>query len=103
MKNFIFIIILTFLSTIAFSQNKNIKSSKAEPHEKTNYSEKGLLKSKKKKKKNKKSKKSDKASKTDYSTKKKKETKKRKAIDAAPNVDPSNNRKKTARKVSTKL
>ena len=105
MKNFIFIIILTFLSSIAFSQNKNIKSSKAEPHEKTNYSEKGLLKSKKKKKKkkNKKSKKSDKASKTDYSTKSKKETKKRKAIDAAPNVDHSNNRKKTARKVSTKL
>jgi len=53
MKNFIFIIILTFLSTTAFSQNKNIKSSKAEPHEKTNYSEKGLLKSKKKKKKKK--------------------------------------------------
>ena len=103
MKNFILIIILTFLGTTAFSQNKNIKSSKAEPHEKTNYSEKGLLKSKKKKKKNKKSKKSDKASKTDYSTKKKKETKKRKAIDAAPNVDPSNNRKKTDRKVSTKL
>ena len=53
MKNFILIIILTFLGTTVFSQNKNIKSSKAEPHEKTNYSEKGLLKSKKKKKKKK--------------------------------------------------
>ena len=103
MKNLIFVIILTFLSSSAFTQNNKTKPSKAEPHQKTSYSEKGLLNSKKKKKKKKKSKKSDKSSKSDYSTKTKKETKKRKAIDAAPNVDPSNNRKKTARKVSTKL
>ena len=105
MKNFIYIIILTFLSMTVFSQNKKSTTSKAEPHEKTSYNEKGLLNSKKKKKKKnkKKSKKSEKVNKTDYSIKKKKETKKRKATDAAPNVDPSNNRKKTARKASTKL
>ena len=56
MKNYIFIIILSFLSTSLFSQNKKIKSSKAEPHEKTSYNETGLLNSKKKKKKKKKNK-----------------------------------------------
>ena len=56
MKNFIYIIILTFLSSTAISQNKKSATSKAEPHEKTSYSEKGLLKSKKKKKKKKKKK-----------------------------------------------
>ena len=69
------------MSSTAISQNKKSATSKAEPHEKTSYSEKGLLKSKKKKKKKKKkkSKKSEKVNKTDYSIKTKKETKKRKA------------------------
>lgn len=101
MKNFIFVIVLSLLSSAVFSQNKKIKSSKAGPHEKTSYNETGLLKSKKKKKKKKtKTKSSDK---TDYSTKEKKETKKRKAIEAEPHVDASNNRKRTIRKVSKKL
>ena len=56
MKNYIFIIILSFLSTSLFSQNKKIKSSKAEPHEKTSYNETGLLNSKKRKKKRRKKK-----------------------------------------------
>ena len=56
MKNFIYIIILTFLSITAFSQNKKSTTSKAESHEKTSYSEKGLINSKKKKKKRKKKK-----------------------------------------------
>ena len=100
MKNYIFIIILSFLSTSLFSQNKKIKSSKAEPHEKTSYNETGLLNSKNKKKKKKKEKN---AEKTDYSSKVKKETKKRKAIDAEPHIDASYNRKKTFRKPSKKL
>ena len=104
MKNYILIIILSFLSTSLYSQNKKIKSSKAEPHEKTSYNETGLLNSKKKKKKKKKIKKKEKnAEKTDYSSKVKKETKKRKAIDAEPHIDASYNRKKTFRKPSKKL
>ena len=102
MKNYIFIIILSFISTSLFSQNKKIKSSKAEPHEKTSYNETGLLNSKKKKKKKKKKKEKN-AEKTDYSSKVKKETKKRKAIDAEPHIDASYNRKKTFRKPSKKL
>ena len=101
MKNYIFVIVLSLASTAVFSQTKKIKSSKAEPHEKTSYNETGLLKSKKQKKKKKtKSKSSDK---TDYSTKEKKETKKRKAIEAEPHVDASNNRKKTSRKATKKF
>lgn len=100
MKNYIFVIVLSLASTAVFSQNKKIKSSKAEPHEKTSYNETGLLKSKKQKKKKTKSKSSDK---TDYSTKEKKETKKRKAIEAEPHVDASNNRKKTSRKATKKF
>ena len=97
MKHYIFILFLSLISLSYYGQNKKIKTTKAEPHEKTSYTEKGLLNKKQKKKKKQSSKKSN------YATVEKKETKKRKAIDAEPHVDASNNRKRTARKASKKL
>ena len=99
MKHYIFILFFSLISLTYYGQNKKIKTTKAEPHEKTSYTEKGLLnKKQKKKKKQKKS-----LKKSNYTTVEKKETKKRKAIDAEPHVDASNNRKRTARKASKKL
>tara|TARA_B100000497_G_C7385656_1_gene246434 strand:- start:62 stop:358 length:297 start_codon:yes stop_codon:yes gene_type:complete len=98
MKHYIFILFLSLISLSYYGQNKKIKTTKAEPHEKTSYGDKGLLNKKQKKKKQKKS-----SKKSNYATVEKKETKKRKAIDAEPHVDASNNRKRTARKASKKL
>jgi len=71
MKHYIFILFLSLISLSYYGQNKKIKTTKAEPHEKTSYGDKGLLNKKQKKKKQKKS-----SKKSNYATVEKKETKK---------------------------